>query len=242
MDCLTGDDLNYLIEIILDNNGCCDLSSFLVCRKIKSITDTVINNKLKLNYRIIIRNNNLLNPLHAYDLIYKIYNNNFTLGYSKMNNLILSAINNDELLEILLKTIPNTLYSNKIETKLLNVIEECKNDNINISSLSKYFFQSKYIIITNENIIYLFKNYYNDIIKFKTFIKNLIASNPTYENTLITFCIVNDDIALLELILNKYNINDFMKFPAKKIMTYLRSNNQYSEDIRHHDLTNTEIF
>ena len=50
MDILTNDDLNYLIETILDNNGC--LSPFLVCRKIKSNIDIVINNKLKLNYLI----------------------------------------------------------------------------------------------------------------------------------------------------------------------------------------------
>lgn len=235
---LTDDTLSYLTETILDNNGTSNLSSFLVCHRIKLITDKVINNKLKQNYKIIIRNNNLLNPLHAYNNIYKIYKNKFILSDNKLNTFILLLIknNNMELLEILRKTIPNSMNSGKIEVRLLNVALECKNDNIDKSLLSKDFYELKDIIINKEIIIDLLKNHYNDIIQFKTFIKNLISSNSIYEQILTIFCIANDDVNILQFLINKSNVNNLEQyaeaFLSMKIIKYIQSNYQYSDDIQ----------
>lgn len=226
---LTDDTLSYLSEIILDYNGLPNLSSLITCHKLKLIINKVVNNKLKQNYYILIRNNNSLNPLRSYDVIYKIYHNKFILNDNKINNLILSCINsnNIELIEILRKTIYKSMNSDKIEIRLLNVSLECENDNIDERSLSKYFSTSEYIIINYDIIIDLFKNYYNDIIKFKTFIKNL-SSNKMYENILKRFCMINDDINILKL-LNKSNIDDVIQFSLfnsnENIMRYIKSNN-----------------
>lgn len=236
-DYLTDDTLNYLIEIILQNNDCSDLCSFVVCHKIKLSINTVINNKLKNDYKIIIRNNHLLNPLHSYDNINKIYNNKFTLNDKKLNNLILLVIKNKnhELLEILRKTVPNTMNSDKIETRLLNVSLECQNDNINPTLLNSYFFESKYIIINKKTIVDLLKNYYDDIIKFKTFIRNLIHTNLAYQDTLMIFCVINGDVNIAQILINKSNVNDFMRLArtvsSNKIIKYIETNNQYNHYI-----------
>lgn len=244
MDYLTDDSLSYLTETILDNNGCSGITSFMICHRIKLISDKMVNNKLKQNYKIIIRNNNLLNPLHAYHNIYKIYKNKFILSDSKLNNFMLLLIksNNMELLEILYKTIPKTMNSDKIETRLLNIFLECKNDNIDKTSLSEYFSELKNIIINKDIIVDLLKNYYDDIIKFKTFLKNLISSNSIYEEILKIFCIVNDDINILELILDEANIHQLIKysraFSSKKITTYIESNYRYIDDLNQNILVN----
>ena len=117
MDSLTDDALSYLIEIILDNSGCFDLTSFLVCHRIKLISDEVVNDKLKINYKILIRNNNLKSPLHAYNNVYEIYGDKFVVSKNKLNHLLFLAAKKDnvELLKILLKTIPKTIKLSKIK-------------------------------------------------------------------------------------------------------------------------------
>ena len=238
---LTDDVLGYLIKMIFDDDGIYSLPLLLTCHKIKGITNIVINNKLKDNYKIIIRNNTLLNPLPSYNNIYKIYKNKFTLNDKKLNDLIslLVKSNNNELLEILRKTIPNTINSDKIETKSLNVSLECINDNIDKSLLSKYFYEQECIIINKETIVYLLKNYYNDIIQFKTFIASLIYPNSIYENILKLFCVINDDINILKILLNKSNIYDFIQFSKTfssiKIIAYIQSNDLYNHYMKHAD-------
>ena len=135
--------------------------------------------------------------------------------------------NNIELLKVLRKTIPKTINSNKVETKLLNVPLECKNDNIDRSSLDVYFSYQKHIVINEKSIAHLLKNYYYDITKFKTFIKRLISPGSIYEEIFVMSCVVNDDIDFLQILLNKYNIEDFIKFSrlysSGKIMTYIQN-------------------
>lgn len=120
MDCLTDDALIYLIDIILDNFDCSVLSSFLVCNKIKSLSDMVINNKLKTNYKILIRNNYLINPFLAYNNIYNIYKGKFVICNYKLTKLILLCINNNntELLKIISKTIPIHIKSSKEQLEI----------------------------------------------------------------------------------------------------------------------------
>lgn len=117
MDYLTYDSISYLVEIIIDNNDYKNLASFMVCRQIKLIIDKVVNDKLKINYKILIRNNTLMNPLHTYNNLYKIYKNKYVLETEKVYKLLqLSTKNNNlELLSILNKTIPNTIKSLKTD-------------------------------------------------------------------------------------------------------------------------------
>jgi len=117
MDYLTYDSISYLVEIIIDNNDYKNLASFMVCRQIKLIIDKVVNDKLKINYKILIRNNTLMNPLHTCNNLYKIYKNKYVLETEKVYKLLqLSTKNNNlELLSILNKTIPNTIKSLKTD-------------------------------------------------------------------------------------------------------------------------------
>lgn len=67
----------------------------------------------------------MLNPLHAYNNIYKIYGNKFVIDNEKISEL-LELINNNknfELFEILRKTIPKTISSSEDE--------ELQNNNFN---------------------------------------------------------------------------------------------------------------
>jgi len=120
MDYLTYDTLSYLVGIII-NNDYKDLASFIISRQMKLIVDKVVNDKLKINYKILIRNNMLMNPLHAYNNLYKIYKNKYVLETEKVYKLLTLSINNNnlELIDILNKTIPNTIKS--LENKLNNI-------------------------------------------------------------------------------------------------------------------------
>jgi len=108
MDSLPDDILNYLIGIILDNN-CLNLS--LVNIKIKLMSDVIVSNRLKGNYKILIKNNVVKYPLKSYYCINKIYGGSFTLGYDKLEDLICLSIlsNNIELIEIIYKTLPSSI-------------------------------------------------------------------------------------------------------------------------------------
>lgn len=120
MDYLTYDTLSYLVGIII-NNDYKDLASFIISRQMKLIVDKVVNDKLKINYKILIRNKMLMNPLHAYNNLYKIYKNKYVLETEKVYKLLTLSINNNnlELIDILNKTIPNTIKS--LENKLNNI-------------------------------------------------------------------------------------------------------------------------
>ena len=164
MDYLTDDTLSYLIETILDNNDCYDLSSFLVSRKTKSVIDIVVNNKLKLNYKIVIRNNTLLNPLQSYANIYKIYGNKFCIDKVKLENLICLIIinNNKELTEIISKTLPGSVRSSKAK-----LYDDYRMDDV--------FLWDSYIKLSNKRnvrIRYVLKNTDYDFIIFKNLLKD----------------------------------------------------------------------
>ena len=75
--------------------------------------------------------------------------------------------------------------------------------NVKLYKVDTFFYELKDIIINKEIIMNLLKNHYNDIIQFKAFIKNLISSNSTYEQILTIFCIANDDVNILKLLINK---------------------------------------
>lgn len=156
MDCLTDDALSYLIEIILDNS-CFDLPQFLICTKIKSISDIVINEKLKRNYKILIKNNYLKCPLRSYYHIHKIYGNNFTLDPDKLRDLIclIIFVNNIELIDIINKTIPSYIkyiknklrqsYIDNGDTILWNLYEKLSSKNTNTADF----------ILRNSNYYYI---------------------------------------------------------------------------------------
>ena len=71
MDCLTDDTISYLTEIFLTNSDCKLLSSFITCRRIKLITNKMLNDKLKRHYKYIIKDNCIYNPLHMYNNLHK---------------------------------------------------------------------------------------------------------------------------------------------------------------------------
>ena len=116
MNYLSDDVLSYLIEMILDDN-CLYLSSFLVSTKIKLTSDIIINNKLKSNYKILIKDNYFKNPLQSYYYIRMIYGDKFIFGNDKLEDLLCLAIfnNNKELIDVLNKTLPNSLKSIKVK-------------------------------------------------------------------------------------------------------------------------------
>ena len=175
MNYLTDDTLSYLIGTILDNNECFGLSSFLVCRRIKLLSDIVINNKLRTNYKILIKNNYLNCPLRSYYHIHKIYGCNFTLDSDKLQNLICLIIfnNNIELIEVICKTMTNSIKH--IKDKL--------RENCYINLNGQYYINHDiwlwdiYIKTSDQYTkmgSYISRNYNNEFIKFKELISNFI--------------------------------------------------------------------
>ena len=117
----------------------------------------VINDKLKNNYKILIRNNTLIYPLYAYYNIYKTYKNRFVICNDKLTKLLFLLLNNNncsELLEILYKTIPNYIKLSKISIeepwektgnkyKYIGIIKLLENKNFSLFN---------YDILLNKNI------------------------------------------------------------------------------------------
>lgn len=169
MICLTDDTLSYLSEIIIDYNGCINLSQLVVSHKLKSIVNIVVNNKLKQNYKILIKDNNLINPLKSYYYIYKFYGSKFTIGYDKLEQLIRQSIynNNIELIEIICKT-----NSNSIKTIKLNLKYCLINDG---NSLWNFYVKVSNILNNYNN--YILRQSNNDFLKFKELISNFTEKN-----------------------------------------------------------------
>lgn len=167
MNYLTDDVLSYLTEIILDKNGCYGIISFILCSRIKLISDKMINHKIKRNYKILIRNNTLLNPLFTYSNIYKIYENNFTVDKEKLFELTcLIIFNNDiELIEIICKIFPSSIKS--VKDRLYH---KYRTDDSLLWDLYIKFSGNK----RSSKIRYILKNTDNEFIKFKQLIYNFV--------------------------------------------------------------------
>lgn len=155
MDNLTDDTLGYLIEIILDSSYLI-LSTFLICHKIKTFSDITINNRLKRNYKILIKDNYLINPLQSYYHVNKILGNSFTLNKNKIKKLLpliclIIFDNNIELLNIIDENIPDSI---KEVRRIMHVLYD-NDDGYLLNLYNKLF--NKYNKIHNDDDFIRFK-------------------------------------------------------------------------------------
>jgi hypothetical protein len=138
----------------------------LIYHKIKSMSDIVINDRLKFNYKILIKDNSLKFPLRAYYHIHKIYGRNFTREINKLQNLICLIVFNDniELIDIIYKTVYDQIKP--INDKL--------SDYYITDSPCLWVLYLKLPNQSNKTHSYDLRNNDNDYIKFKTLIYKFV--------------------------------------------------------------------
>ena len=151
-------------------------SLFLTCTRLNLLSDVYINNVLKKDFKLIIRDNNLNNAKESYMLIYKIYGNIFTLDKSKLQFLAVQSLltNNIELLELLYKTASNTLKSKMTVFALFRTALNIK------SEFFINYLLEKNKIIDNELIAEIVSHYYINNIDLPEILKNIIDKNENY--------------------------------------------------------------
>lgn len=233
MDYLTDDALYYLIGIILNENSNKDYTSFLVCNKIKSLSDKMINDKIKRNYKPLIKDNYLKNPLRSYSIIYKVYGNNFVVSIEKLDLLLREVIsnNNKELFDILNDTMPSFMKLGKNKSKLFSSHESQNKQNMLVDLTLENLKENRYDLITLRIFSYVIQHAY--IIITTTYLEQLkiIIKNEEYKKKLIHFCLINDDINILQLIIDSSNSNNLLSkaiiLASPKITTYISQNYGY---------------
>jgi len=141
------------------------------------MSDIIINNQLKRNYKILIKDNYFKFPLLSYYHIHKIYGCNFSFDKDKLQDLICFTVfnNNIELTKILCKTLPNsTKYSkNKLshlccnnKTELWDLYNKSSNKNDNTNNTVNYYLRNYYLRNSNK-----------DFIRFKELISTFCMEN-----------------------------------------------------------------
>jgi len=227
MDCLTDDTISYLTEIIMFKNYKL-LSSFITCHRIKSIIDKIVNDKLKINYKQIIRNNYLEYPLQSYDNLYKTYGGNFTIGPEKLNFLLSIVIenNNIELYKIFHKTLPNFM---KLDRTQKHIFDSCLEHSTIIDTMIDLILDDSIKLTIFQ---YCLRNHYNSITKYQKELKNIII-NKEYKDELIKFCLIYDDINILNLVIDESNVNELlirsMVISGTKITKNIIDNYRYNK-------------
>lgn len=86
---------------------------FLTCKNIYTISNSCFNDIIKRDYRFLIRGNYMKNPKNVYLCLCEVYRGKYYICTSLLYQLIKTVIstNNNELMEILFKTVPNSLNS-----------------------------------------------------------------------------------------------------------------------------------
>lgn len=242
MDYLTDDTLSYLTESFLNYSNYKLLASFITCRMIKSIVGKMINDKLKRNYKLIVRDNSLENPLRIYSTIYKIYNDKFTLNMEKIKDLLVCSLkdNNIELFRLLYKTMPNFIKSDHVQNEMMHILfniidgvgyfanksEPNEIDNFYLKN-PNIFRRRKSHIVANLVINDLKEGKF-DLITLPLFEKllqnyyevvaqfklklKMIIQDKKYREILVTYCLTYDDIHMLELFIGDSDINNMLAY------------------------------
>jgi len=233
---LTDDTLNYLINIIIDKNTHQDVSSFITCHKIKSIIYQIFNNKCKIHYKPLIKNNVFKYPLKSYYHINKIYGDKIIISREKLLELLLYSIKNDnvELIKILYNSVSNTIKSTNFQNELLRSIDSSNIINIALSELKEYNYDIMTVPLFSrllelelelekEKESVLIINYHKQL--------NFLLHNDEYRNQLIHLSLMNDNIILIKLIINNVDINDLLirsiLCPSIEIIKYILHNCKY---------------
>lgn len=240
MDYLTNDALSYLTESFLNNYKL--LASFITCHRIQSIVCKMLNDKLKRNYKLIVRDNNLENPLRIYSTIYKIYNDKFILDMEKIKDLLVCSIkdNNIELFRLLYKTMPNFIKSDHVQNEMMHVLfniidgvgyftnksEPNEIDNFYLKN-PNIFRRRKSHIVANLVINNLKEGNFDLITVplFEKLLRNyyevvaqfklqlkMIIKDKKYKEILVTHCLTYDDINMLELFIDDSDINNMLAY------------------------------
>ena len=205
---------------------------FSTCNRLNVISDNYINDILKKDFRLLIRDNKLENIKKSYMSIYKIYGNKFILDKSKLQNLLNESIitNNMGLLQLLHKTSANSMKSTQTVFLLLKSA---------LSIKSEMFFNyilEKHQIPNEEDIWEIVHYYYSNKINLPSILKKLFDKSKIYKEIIIMYSLNNNDLDIFKLLINQnellgilnYVISEFSPFSKpviNSIVKYYYANN-----------------
>jgi len=189
---------------------------FLTCNKLNLLSDVYINNILKKDFKLIIRDNHLKTPKQSYILIYKIYGSKFVLDKSKLQYLAVQSMitNNIELLEILYGTASHTmkskdtvliLFRNALEVKSLNIIN---------------YLLEQHQMIDEDLIIKIVNQYYSNKINSVLILKSIIDKNTNYKETILSHSLYNNDLDIFKLFIDQNELLDILNYVLNDTKTF----------------------
>lgn len=117
----------YLIELLLKTGYPRFIDLCETCPKILKVCEDpyLWNLLLQKDYKFIVSNNNFNNPKQVYEVIYKVYGKQFSIGSDLLEKLFIQTIlsQNLEFLETMFKRFFNTI--NRLSNKfLLNLFKK----------------------------------------------------------------------------------------------------------------------
>ena len=191
-------------------------SLFLTCNKLNLLSDVYINNILKKDFKLIIRDNHIKNPKSTYMLICKIYGSKFVLDKSKLQYLAVQSIltNNIELLEILYKTASHTmkskdtiliLFRNALEVKSLDIVN---------------YLLEQHQTIDEDLIIKIVNQYYSNKINSVLLLKSIIDKNNHYKETILSHSLYNNDLDIFKLFIDQNELLDILNYVLDDTKTF----------------------
>lgn len=218
LDLIPEDYFTYLCNI---NYKCYkdSMSIFLTCRKLYLMGNTITNNILGKNYKVLIQDYYIEDPKKTYCNIYDTYGRDFTmLKYnskltnfitckSKITNLAIESIltNNINLLYLLYKVVPDSMNMKDVKTKMIKAAMDVKS----ISTVNYLLLQSPLLAIFEAEEIVIY--YYSNKINSHNIIETIIAHNDTYVYTFMKQSLINHDLHIFKLLANDENVNWALK-------------------------------
>lgn len=204
---------------------------FLICKKMQLTIDSYIHDIFRRDYKLIIRDNHLENPLKTFKLIYKIYGDKFVMCRTKLSDLAIQSIitNNMELLDLIHKNAANSMKSQKIISKLFINALDVKSLNIII-----YLFE-QHSILEKETFENITDHYYSKRMNIPIIIKTIIDKNMRHKDIIIYKALLYGDLDTLKLFINNENSNEILiraiQISNIKTCIYIIENFEYNEDV-----------
>ena len=204
---------------------------FITCHKLNTISNICINNILKKNYKLLIRNDYLKTPKQTYGSISRIYGEKFVMCKSKLCDLAVQSVltNNTELLNLLHKNASNTIKSKESTMVLYQSALDIKSLEI-INCLLEH-----YPVLQKELFEKIIDYYYFNKINSPIILKNIIDKNIDHKDIIICKSLVCDDLDTLKFFIDDENANDLLTRAIKisniKAAIYIIQHFKYDENI-----------
>jgi len=201
---------------------------FLTCTKLNLLSDVYINNIIKKDFKLIIRDNNLKTPKQNYMLISKIYGSKFVLDKSKLQDLAIQSIltNNIELLELLHKTAAHSMKSK--DTALILFRSALYVKSLDIVN----YLLEQHQVIDEDLIIKIVNDYYSNKIDSVLIIKSIIDKNNEYKEDIMICSLQNNDLDIFKLFIGQNDLTDILNYVLNDTKTF--SHNIINSIIRYY--------